>query len=297
MKSFTKIGFFVSAFTAFIVFSAVINNNSAAANGVQIAPLEYQTSLDGLVKKGSVDISNPSGYAQRVTIQVQAFKQIDSQGTLKFYNNSLISAGITPDYKSFNLKPDESIHLFFELNGKKLPKKQIFAALLAQAKPIKASYNITPVLRVGTLLILRNGNGDPAKQGQISDWHVSLFQFGDAVTGTFKFENSETGPNASGYFPNFKVQLGGASKSFSGNLLFPGIKRKQSFRLDGSHIGIHKLKLTSDAKAGADQWVIVLTGYWRWLLPIIIVLAIGLIVLAVRLLKAKPIHISKRHKR
>lgn len=281
-----------SLFTALAVASlllvGLVGGGRAYAEGISIAPLKYQTNLDGKTKKGAVDITNSSGEAQNITVQIRAFKQIDDKGTLQFYEDPLVSAGITPDYNHFELKPHETIHLFFLLNGQKLPKKQVFAALLAQASPVKASYNITPVLRVGTLLILKNGNGDPPKQGSISDWNVGLFQFGDGVSGSFDFENTEKGNNASGYFPQFTVQLAGTIKEYSGDLLFPGIKRGQSFDLSGSRLGVYKLTLTSDAQASADQWVVVVTGFWRWLLPLIVVLVVFVAVVVVRKRKRLP---------
>lgn len=264
------------------------------AEGIGIAPLEYKSNLNGATKKGTVDITNTSGTEQQITIQIQAFRQIDNKGTLQFYSDPLISAGITPDYNQFTLQPGERIHLYFLLNGQKLPKKQIFAALLAQAKPTTSGYNITPVLRVGTLLILKNGNGDPPKQGQINNWRVGLFQFGNNVTGSFDFKNTEKGESASGYFPSFRVSVSGASQSFSGDLVFPGIQRTQSFSLPGSRIGIYNLKLTSNAGAGASQWVVVVTGYWRWLLPLIIILLVVAIVTTVRWRKARSPKPSKR---
>lgn len=259
----------------------------ANASGISMAPLKYQSDLNGKVKKGAVDISNRSGYAQKVTVQIRAFKQVDNKGALGFYEDPLISAGITPDYDHFTLKPNESIHLFFQLNGHRLPKKQIFAAILAQAQPIKASYNITPVLRVGTLLILKNGNGDPPKQGEISGWNVSLFQLGDSVNGSFDFKNTEKGDRASGYFPNFTMSGIGNAYKFRGNLLFPGIERQQQFELPGSRIGIYNLTLASDANAGASQWVVVLTGYWRWLLPLIVIALVTVVIVSIKFLR-KP---------
>ncbi len=259
----------------------------ASADGISISPLKYQANLDGKIEKGAVDITNLSGFTESITTEVQAFKQIDDKGTLQFYSDPLVSAGITPDYQQFQLKPGERIHLYFLLNGQKLPKTRIFAALLAQAKPVEPSYSITPILRIGTLLMLKNGNGDLPKQGQVNGWRVSLFQFGDGVSGQFNFKNTETGNKASGYFPNFTVQLGGATDNFSGDLVFPGINRPQSFNLPGSRIGIYHLKLSSDANTSTSQWVVVLTGYWRWLLPLLVIIVVGLLVLALRWHKSR----------
>lgn len=266
----------VASLTLFLLLASVllISNAPASAAGIQIAPLKYQTNLNGKTMKGSVDITNQSATTQNITIQVQAFKQVNNKGDLQFYSNPLITSGITPDYNQFTLKPYERIHLYFLLNGRELPKKRIFAALLAQAEPVQSSYNITPILRVGTLLMLKNGNGDQPKQGKISNWHVGLFQFGSGISGSFNFKNTEKGGNSSGYFANFKVTLAGASDSFSSDLVFPGISRPQSFYLPASRIGLYRLNLTSDTGASSSQWVFVLTGFWRWLLPLIVFLAI-----------------------
>lgn len=264
----------MAAFSCLALILFLLPSSTASAEGISIAPLKYQANLNGQIKKGAVDIRNNSGVVQNFDIQIRAFRQINDKGELQFYEDPIISAGIIPDYQHFQLKPDATIHLYFQLNGQKLPKKRIFAALLAQATPAQRGYNITPVLRVGTLFLLKNGNGDPPKQGQISHWNVGLFQLGDSVNGSFDFKNTEKGNEASGYFPNFTVNGVGAIDKFSGDLVFPGIERQQSFDIPGSRIGIYKLQLTSDAKAGAEQWVVVLTGYWRWLLPLIIIAVI-----------------------
>lgn len=277
--------------TLIFVSLVFLHANFAGAEGLRISPLEYKTDLNGKIEKGAVDITNTSGTTQQISIQVQAFKQINNKGSLEFYNDAFITAGVIPDYNTFELKPLATMHMYFLLDGQKLPKKQIFAGILAQANPLKSSYNITPVIRVGTLLILKNGDGDPPKQGEISKLSLPYFLFGNTIRGNFLFKNSETGENASGYFPNFTISVGNSSQNFTGSLLFPSIERMQSFALrTGNQFGIYHLNIKSDAGVATTRKIILITGFYRWLVPLIIVLLVLVIISVIKIVKAKYNH-------
>lgn len=267
--NYVRIGL-VAAVLLATLFTMLAHGPKASAAGLQIAPIEYRQDINGGIKKGAVDITNMSGETRQVTIEVRAFRQIDNSGTLTFYDDPTIKQAITPDLNKFTLKPYTTEHMYFLVDGTKLPHTMIFASILAEASPEKASYNITPLLRVGTLLIINNGASDPVKEGQISQWHVPFLQVGNAVHGEFSFKNTEQGDGATGFFPKFKLSVAGNVKQIDGSLVFPGIDRKHDFAVEGSRIGLFNLKLTSDAKTSASQWILVLTGYWRWLFPLII---------------------------
>lgn len=293
-----KLQVLLLALAGTFVFGAA-NTAPVSAESLKIKPLIITENVETENKKGFVDISNPTASPVIVQIEVQAFRQVNDQGELEFYADPLVSAGITPDLSEFELGPREELRLYYGVDNQKLPKKQVFAAILARTVGSKAGQtSIANSARVGTLLILQNG-GQELRNGSFVAANISPFQFGDGISGSVTYKNTGTGQAATGFFPQFSASAypGGPSKTFTGGLLFPGIRRETAFDIPGSYIGIYQLEVKADSNK-ATQLMLVVTGYWRWLLPLMLMIAGGMIFGAIRSRssrrnRAKKLHGSK----
>lgn len=100
------------------------------ALGLKVAPLEYKTTLqEDERKQGFIDISNPSTQPVSVKTSVQAFKQINNQGGLQFFEDKHIEKGITLDLSKFELGPRQAVRMPFVIDGTNLPAGDVYAAV------------------------------------------------------------------------------------------------------------------------------------------------------------------------
>jgi hypothetical protein len=260
---------FLFACTALML--GLANNASVHAESLRLAPLTFEDDIEGEKKKGFVDIANPTANAVSVTIEIQAFRQINDRGELEFYDDPLVSAGITPDLRSFELGPRESVRMYFGIDSQKLPKGRVFAGLFARSLSPGASLSgTTTSTRVGTLLMLQNGTKGK-EVGEFAGSLIPIVHIGEGIRGAVVYKNTGTGEDATGYFPVFSIAATpwGPESSQKGSLVFPGIQRTTNFDLQGDYVGVYRLVV----RAGGDsvsQHIIVVTGYWRWLLPLIV---------------------------
>ena len=89
-----------------------------SAASLKVAPLEYRTTLkQGEKKKGFIDVSNPTKETVRVRTSAQAFRQIDDNGSLQFFDNEQVSAGVLLDLDEFELGPLEAVRMYFILDS------------------------------------------------------------------------------------------------------------------------------------------------------------------------------------
>lgn len=104
----------------------------AAADGLSIGPLQYTATLKpGESKKGFVQIQNLSGTPVEVHLKARAFKQINDNGGLQFYDSEAITAGVKLDLNDIQIAPRAAAHVYFLLDGSRLPSGDVFAAILA----------------------------------------------------------------------------------------------------------------------------------------------------------------------
>ena len=272
------------ALSIFIAAACLVATPAAShAMSLKIAPLSYESSLKkGEVKKGFIDVSNPEGIAQDITLQVKAFRQVDDRGSLEFYDAEQLKAGVKLDYEKLTLGPREAYRVYFLLDGNKLPTGDIFGAIFASTKPQGGSGSVQSV-QVGTLLIIENGTPG-ARNAEIRDYNVPTLQLGDGLRGQMTIYNTAKAGEATGYYPKITItpQPYG-SFAVKGPLIFAGRSRPVTVTRAGDYFGPVLLK-ASVGNSEASRWVFAVTGYWRWLAPLIFIIIISLIGIIYRLL-------------
>lgn len=267
---------------------------TAAASGMSIAPLEYKSTLKkGEFKKGYVDIVNPTSSAIDAELSVQAFRQINDQGGLEFYDNPAIASGIKLDLENIELGPGEGARIYFRLDASKLPSGDVFAAIFAGPAANKKGVLSVPSARVGTLLMIENGT-PPPHHAEVQKIDTNWLQIGDAVTARLLVKNTDpSGGSALGFSPKINIALSPySSRSVDGPLVFAGRAREVSYREAGNYFGPLLISASINGKS-TSRLVFVVTGYWRWLAPLILVV-LGVILVILRwLLKRSKNHNEK----
>lgn len=256
---------------------------SVGAVSLKISPLRYDVSLEqGETKKGYVDVTNPTLETVHTKLTVQAFRQIDNEGSLEFYDSEAISTGVLLDYTEVDLAPRETLHLAFVLDGTKLPSGDSFAALFASVIP-KALGASEQTIRVGTILVINNGTPS-AHSAVVENLSSSLFQFGDGLRVTFDVRNTAKLGESTGFAPSITVTAWPyVDDTVQGPLVFAGRTRVVSYEKRGNYIGVLGIKV----KAGDSEQIVyrfVVTGYWRFVLPFVVIV-IGLLWWVVFLVK------------
>lgn len=246
--------------TVFAVVGIVVMADlPVAAAGLKVAPLEYRTNLSkGDKKKGFIDISNPTNEKLIVTTSVQAFKQIDDKGTLQFYENEQVAAGVLLDLDEFELGPREAVRMYFLLDSTKLPPGDVFASIFFTTKPVKASEGVGQSVRLGTILSIINGTPG-SRSAAITSLQMPAFVFGNTLQGSYAIKNTADPSRATGFYPQVKVRASplGESKEVAGSLVFAGRTRTNDFSLKLPPIGIYRVS-ASYGNSSAANWVVVL---------------------------------------
>lgn len=234
---------------AFLVFaaafvSAYFTGVSVHAAGLKLAPLEYRTTLkSGEKQKGFVDVSNPTKEAFRVTVSTQAFRQIDDNGSLEFFDDERVSSGILLDLDEFDLGPREAVRMYFVLDGTRLPPGDVFAAIFMTTTPEKyQGSGVGQSVRLGTLLSVINGTpGD--RSAEVKSLRVPFFQIGDVVRGTYHIKNTGNPRKATGFYPEVMVSAWplGDEQKHKGKLVFAGKTRQNDFELSAPLFGLYKV--------------------------------------------------------
>lgn len=255
---------------------ALVHGTSvSAADNLQIRPLQYREVLDiGQQKKGVVDIANGSDEAVNVALKVQFFKQVSDDGTLQFYDNPDEAAAITLDVTDIELKAKESARIGFTADSSKLPQGDVFGVIFATTKHEGAPQTIVPSVQVGTLLLLQNGKPGP-RAAAIADLNLDFFQFSSQVKGSVAVKNPARGDQLTGFFPVMKVSVGpwGNETKFEGPLVYAGRTRTFDFSVPSNQFGIFKVTVSAN-NATQSRYVFLVTGVWRVIVPVAIVLAI-----------------------
>lgn len=289
-----KVILFLSFFLLFSVFKVAPTH----AIGLKLAPLLYNEKLSsGEKKKGFVDISNPNDKDVAFTSEVSAFRQINKNGDLAFYDAPEYLSGIKFDYDKFTLGPRESLRMYFLLDASKLPKGGIYATLFFRTSELNMNpdrTSIQPSSRVGTLLIIDNGGGG-VKNSQIEKVNASFFQFGSSVKASADITNVKSNKSLA-YFPKIqsKVQPFGLAKEQKGLLVFPGNTRTTPLDIPETYFGLVRLKITS-GNSTTYKWVFAATGKGKYigaglLITGFVTAGVLLVYLRNRKLREKSIH-------
>lgn len=250
-------------------------NDNVSAQSLRVAPLKYEEQLKlGAEKIGYVDVSNPSGSTITVNTQVQAFRQMNIQGDLEFYDDEQIQKAIEVDVDEFELGPREAARIFFSINSNKLPEGGVYAAVLfsadeervADSEDIEISA-INTTSRVGTLLILENGDNG-VRDGDISKLDIPFWQLGTGINGAVEFSAFE-GERFLAFEPGLKmsVPIAGEKDTETG-LVFAGNTRRFDVDMPGDYIGIFPVKAIDEVTGSTEHdWVFAVTGIWRIIVP------------------------------
>ena len=239
------------------------------ATGLKVAPLQYKTMLKkDEVKKGFIDVSNPlKEDPVVVTSSVQGFRQINDNGGLQFYDDKQINVGIKPELTSFNLAPGEAIRVYFSVDGRNLPKGDIYAGIFFTTDLVTKKTGVGQSVRLGTLLsIINESPGE--RNAQITDIDVPLFSLEPTVKGTYAIKN--TGDPRSGFYPTVTLTSspGNDKTSLESSLVFGGRERSNGFTANTGY-GIHKIT-ASYGESSRSKWVVVVS-------PVMLLLAAGIV--------------------
>lgn len=271
---------------------------SASALSLQVRPLLYKSTLkSNATKKGYVDVTNTGGDELTLDTSVQAFRQIDDKGNLEFFDDEQVRAGLIPDLTKFKLKPGQTERLYFLLRGDKLPSGDVFAALFVTSQSSKDG-NIGQALRIGTLFTLINGTPGP-RQAAITQISTKFWQVGYGIRGDYTVRNLAKAGQATGFYPAVTLQVDPLhqSQTKTTSLVFAGRERTSSFELSGARFGLYRVSVSVDGSQ-QSRWVFAVTGFWRWLTPLIgfgLLLVAGLALWRRQLLRRpRPRHTRRR---
>jgi len=250
--------------------------------GLQVNPLQYEDTLtSGSVRLGYIEVSNPSDTTITLESRVQGFRQKDNAGRLSFFDDPQISDGIKVDLAKFDLGSHEAIRVAFSVDPTKLPKGGVYAVIFFRTLPPAQSANSSYVAEsanIGTLLLLQNG-GPGVHVGQISHLNLPFWQFGNGITGTLDYRNTDRSTTAVGFKPALTARVfpWGSSPSLATGLVLPSSVRQFAVNRAGSFFGLLPVTLT-DAESHQHRtgWVFAVTGWYQLLVIILLMTAIVL---------------------
>lgn len=214
-----------------------------ATSAVKVAPLTYDVVLEsGQSKKGYIDVTNTEPVSVTYNFSVQAFKQLNAQGDLQFYDDEHIKAGLLLDYDSFDLQPNQTLRLVFVADGAVLPSGDSFAAIFATAVP-QPGAGATAV-RVGTILTIQNG-APTERRAEITGVAVPFLQIGDSIKGTYAIKNTSDPARSTGFIPQVELTLNPIHKSIThqSSLVFAGIERQNDFAISTNRFGFYQVSV------------------------------------------------------
>lgn len=263
-----------------LVLSALPSPVRAEIPGLQVNPLKYEETLTtSSVKLGYIDVANPGDTNISLQSQVQAFRQRGSEGQLEFFDDSEIAAGIKVDLPKFDLGPREAVRVAFSVDPTKLPRGGVYAAIFFRTIPpaqVSNSTYVSESANIGTLLLLQNGPVG-AHIGEISKLKLPFLQIGSGLTGSVTYRNTDRSAAAAGFRPALSARVfpWGQPQGLDSALVLPGSERRFSLNKSGAYLGLVPVTVTdSDSGRHRTVWVLALTGWYQWVL---LVLLIGLL--------------------
>ncbi|MEO5691294.1 MAG: hypothetical protein ABIQ64_03860 [Candidatus Saccharimonadales bacterium] len=268
------------------VFSVVTFSLPSAALGLKIAPLSYEAELQkGEIKKGYVDISNPSSSSIKVKLEAQGFRQIDDEGSLEFFASEQIKAGVKLDFETITIGPREAYRVYFLLDSAKLAAGDNFGAIFASTIPVPGNGS-TQSVRVGTILTVQNGASD-ARLGEVTSFVANWLQVGEELSATTTVKNTADPQKATGFYPSIQASTAPyGSRTIKGPLVFAGRTRTVEIQHPGAYFGPVLLG-AHVGDSSRTSLVFAVTGYWRWLAPTI---ALVVIIFTLVYLRVYPRH-------
>lgn len=232
----------------------------------------------GEQKKAFVDVINPTGEKIIVSFEVQAFRQIDDNGTLQFYDDPQIKQGIKLDLNEVELLGHEAVRMYYAIDSGRLPVGDITAAIFATIKPSTQAPAANAV-RVGTLLVIQNDTAE--RNAKVTRLEASPLQFGNEVATSFAIRNTASDNTRSSFFPSVTIGTNPyGAQTVDGPLIAAGRERVIDYKKPGNYFGIMQIKVevTGSVKS---TYVFAITGYWRWLAPLLAVV-VGAIIFFVK---------------
>lgn len=251
------------------MFSGLVSASDASALGLKVAPLEYKTTLaKNERKRGFIDVSNPTGSPLNVNVTVRGFRQVKDDGSLQFYEDPLISSGISPELSSIELEPNAAVRMFFTVNGTKLPQGDVYATVFFSTSPGTFTQGVTDAVRVGTLLSITNQTPGERK-AEVTGLDVPFFNFGTTINGSYTVRN--TGNPDSGFYPEVTTTVSGNEQKKDSLLVFGGRERRNNVSFDVGY-GIH----IASVRYGESEKRTVFVNMAPWhLIVLVLVLVVG----------------------
>jgi hypothetical protein len=236
--------------------------------GLQIAPLEYQDTLrPNIVENGYIDVSNPGDSTVDISSDVKGFAQIDSQGSLRFFDDTDLANAITVGLPNFTLGPREAVRVGFSVDPAKLPQGGIYAAIFFRTEPpgqTSSSSYISESANVGTILALTNGNYT-RHYGMISKTRVPFWQFGTGIAGSLDYRNTDRSSHPVGFKPALSAQVlpWDNTPKLTTGLVLPNATRTFAFTRTGAFFGLLPIIIRdSDTHTLSIAWVFACTGWY-----------------------------------
>lgn len=268
--------FLLFAVTLITTFTLMLSGHSVQAQSLRVEPLKYEEQLElGSEQTGFVDVSNPSDFDVIVSTEVEAFRQINTDGDLEFYEDEQISEGIEIDVDEFDLGPREAARIFFEIDSNQLPEGGVYAALLfsvdAGGSDELDTSGFGTTTRVGTLLLLENGD-EGQRSGEFRSLDIGFWQFGSGISGSTEFAALD-GERSVAFTPelNTSVPIAGLEPVESG-LVFAGNSRVFDIDREGDYLGIFPVAVSDSITGDTErQWVVAVTGVWQIIVPLFII--------------------------
>ncbi len=273
-KKIGMLSAFITTLTLMVSIFA-LSSGSVSAQSIRVEPLKYDEQLElGQEKTGYVDVSNPGDFDITISTEVEAFRQINTDGDLEFYEDEQISQGINIDVDEFDLGPREAARIFFEIDSNQLPEGGVYAALLfavesGEGDGFEAS-GFGTTTRVGTLLLLENGD-EVERDGSFIFLDMSFLQFGSAISGVTEFAASD-GERYVAFTPELSVSMPIAGQeSLESGLVFAGNSRVFDIEREGNYLGLFPVTV-SDEVTGEEisRWIFAVTGVWQIIVPLFI---------------------------
>lgn len=265
--------------TAALIAATLFVSGDASALGLKVAPLQYKTTLkENERSRGFIDVSNPAGQSVSVQTSIQAFRQINNEGGLQFYDDRQVQLGITPELTNFDLGPREAVRMYFTVNGANLPQGDVYAAIFFTTNLKQARSGVGQLVRVGTLLSIVN-KSPGARSAEVTSVKLPLIQFSETVTGEYSIRNLDKGDT--GFYPQVEISRIFSAKSVKheGALVFGGRTRTNDFTYDTGY-GVHWVKVGYGSSTKGQ--LVVTLAPWMLVLALFIAFIVGVELLLLR---------------
>lgn len=216
-----------------------------SALSLRVTPLEYRTELaKGEIKKGFIDISNPSAEKMIIKTSVQSFRQTDDIGSVQFFDSEQLSEGIRLDLDEFELGPREAVRMYFLIDGKKLPTGDVFGGIFFTTGPAKATIGTGQSVKLGTLLSIVNGTPG-SRKAEVKAIKLPSFQFDTKIHGSYIIKNTGDSQTSTGFYPKVNLSLSpfGEKRSQTSKLVFAGRTRENTFTVNAPPFGFYNVKV------------------------------------------------------